>query len=144
RTRFAREFPRRSRSCGFSAQALRCEVEDAAMGKWQQKFSIGYFFVALALLFLLQNYLASTPAESISYSQFKALVAKGEVADLSVAEKTLHGEIKPEAAKSVPALEKANVNPVPLKEDKKGIPVVTMPVEHSALVAGLERAGINF
>jgi hypothetical protein len=44
------------------------------MAKWQQKFSIGYFFVALILLFLLQNYLASPPTESIDYSQFKALV----------------------------------------------------------------------
>jgi hypothetical protein len=35
------------------------------MRKWQQKFSIGYFFIALILLFLLQSYLASPPAESI-------------------------------------------------------------------------------
>lgn len=71
------------------------------MDKWRQKFSIGYFFVALILLFLLQNYLASPPTESIDYSQFKALVNNSRVANLTVGEKTIRGEIKPEAAKDV-------------------------------------------
>lgn len=38
-------------------------LEGSFMAEWQQKFSIGYFFVALILLFLLQNYLASPPTE---------------------------------------------------------------------------------
>src|SRR5947207_3433501 len=76
-------------------------LEGSFMDKWQQKFSIGYFFVALILLFLLQNYLASPPTESIDYSQFKALVNNSRVANLTVGEKTIRGEIKPEAAKDV-------------------------------------------
>ena len=114
------------------------------MDKWQQKFSIGYFFVALILLFLLQNYLASPPAESINYSQFKAMVGKGEVANLTVGEKTIHGEIKPEAAKEVLSPEKQKVWAETIKEGKKGIPFVTVRVDDSALVADLERANIAF
>ena len=59
------------------------------MDKWQQKFSIGYFFVALLLLFLLQTYLASPQVETINYSQFKALAKKGLVANLVVGENLL-------------------------------------------------------
>ena len=36
------------------------------MDKWQQKLSIGYFFIALILLFLLQTYLASPQVETLS------------------------------------------------------------------------------
>ncbi len=64
------------------------------MDKWRQQFSIGYFFVALLLLFLLQTYLASPQIETINYSQFKALVKTGLVANLVVGEKAIHGEIK--------------------------------------------------
>src|SRR5690242_11696451 len=114
------------------------------MDKWQQKFSVGYFFVALILLFLLQNYLASPPAESINYSQFKTLVGKGQVANLTVGDKTIHGEIKPEAAKGVLSPEKQKVWAETIKEGKKGIHFVTVRVDDSALVADLERANIAF
>jgi len=114
------------------------------MDKWQQKFSIGYFFVALILLFVLQNYLASPPTESIDYSQFKALVSKSMVANLTVGEKTIRGEIKPEAAKDVLPPEKLKLWAATIKEGKKGIPFVTVRVEDGALVANLERAGVNF
>jgi hypothetical protein len=47
------------------------------MPKWQQQFSIGYFVIALVLLFALQTYFASPRIETITYSQFKALARKG-------------------------------------------------------------------
>jgi cell division protease FtsH len=114
------------------------------MDKWQQKFSIGYFFVALILLFLLQNYLASPPAESINYSEFKTMVGKSQVANLTVGDKTIHGEIKPETAKQVLSPEKQKIWAETIKEGKKGIPFVTVRVDDSALVADLERANIAF
>jgi len=123
--------------------SITLKVEDG-MDKWQQKFSIGYFFVALILLFLLQNYLASPPAESINYSQFKTLVGKSEVANLTVGDKTIHGEIKPQAAKDVLSPEKQKIWAETIKEGKKGIPFVTVRVEDSALVSDLERANIAF
>ena len=35
------------------------------MGKWQQQFSIGYFVVALILLFALQTYFAAPRARRV-------------------------------------------------------------------------------
>ena len=49
------------------------------MQKWQQQFSIGYFVIALILLFALQTYFASTHVETITYSEFKALAKKGSL-----------------------------------------------------------------
>ena len=114
------------------------------MDKWQQKFSIGYFFIALILLFLLQTYLAAPQVETIDYSKFKGLVKKGLITDLTVGEKTIHGEIKPEGAKEVLAPERLKAWESVIKDGKKGVPFVTVRVEDSELVPDLERAGISF
>jgi len=114
------------------------------MDKWQQKFSIGYFFIALVLLFLLQTYLASPQVETISYSQFKALVNKALLANLTIGEKAIHGEIKPEGVKQALSPERLKVWEGKLKDSKQSMPFVTVRVEDPELVADLERAGISF
>jgi len=114
------------------------------MDKWQQKLSIGYFFIALVLLFLLQTYLASPQVETISYSQFKALVKSALLANLSIGEKAIHGEIKPEGVKQALPPERLKVWEGKLKDSKQGVPFVTIRVEDPELVTDLERAGINF
>ena len=40
------------------------------MDKWKQQLSIGYFVVALLMLFLLQYYFAAPKVETIGYSEF--------------------------------------------------------------------------
>ena len=114
------------------------------MDKWQQKFSIGYFFIALVLLFLLQTYLASPQVETISYSQFKALVNKALLANLTIGEKAIHGEIKPEGVKQALSPERLKAWEGKLKDSKQSMPFVTVRVEDPELVADLERAGISF
>jgi cell division protease FtsH len=114
------------------------------MDKWQQKLSIGYFFIALVLLFLLQTYLASPQVETISYSQFKALVKSALLANLSIGEKAIHGEIKPEGVKQALSPERLKAWEGKLKDSKQGVPFVTVRVEDPELVSDLERAGINF
>ncbi|MGE5217803.1 MAG: ATP-dependent zinc metalloprotease FtsH [Chloroflexota bacterium] len=114
------------------------------MDKWQQHFSIGYFFIALILLFVLQTYLAAPQVETISYSQFKALVKKGQVADLTVGDKAIHGEIKPEGVKEVLAPEKLKTWEAGQKDVKKNLPFVTVRVEDRDLVTDLENAGVTF
>jgi hypothetical protein len=37
------------------------KLQETRMGKWKQQFSIGYFLVALILLFALQSFFASPP-----------------------------------------------------------------------------------
>jgi cell division protease FtsH len=114
------------------------------MDKWQQKLSIGYFFIALVLLFLLQTYLASPQVETVSYSQFKALVKSALLANLSIGEKAIHGEIKPEGVKQALPPERLKVWEGKLKDSKQGVPFVTIRVEDAELVTDLEHAGINF
>ena len=114
------------------------------MDKWRQQFSIGYFFVALLLLFLLQTYLASPQVETINYSQFKALAKKGLVANLVVGEKTIHGEIKPEGIKEALSAERLKALGDAVKDGKKAIPFITVRVDDSELVPDLEKAGVAF
>jgi cell division protease FtsH len=114
------------------------------MNKWRQQFSIGYFFVALLLLFLLQTYLASPQVETINYSQFKALAKKGLVANLVVGEKTIHGEIKPEGIKEALPAERVKALGDAIKDGKKAIPFITVRVDDSELVPDLEKAGVAF
>jgi cell division protease FtsH len=114
------------------------------MDKWRQQFSIGYFFVALLLLFLLQTYLASPQVETINYSQFKALAKKGLVANLVVGEKTIHGEIKPEGIKEALPAERLKALGDAVKDGKKAIPFITVRVDDSELVPDLEKAGVAF
>ncbi len=114
------------------------------MNKWRQQFSIGYFFVALLLLFLLQTYLASPQVETINYSQFKALAKKGLVANLVVGEKAIHGEIKPEGIKEALSAERLKALGDAVKDGKKAIPFITVRVDDSELVPDLEKAGVAF
>ena len=114
------------------------------MDKWRQQFSIGYFVVALLVIVALQNYFAAPRVETISYSQFKALVKKGLVANLVVGEKTVHGDIKPEGIKEALPAERFKALDDAIKDGKKALPFVTIRVEDSELVADLESAGVAF
>jgi cell division protease FtsH len=114
------------------------------MDKWKQQISVGYFIVALILLFVLQSYLASPQAETIEYSQFKTLVKKDLVTDLTVGEKAIHGEMKPEGAKQILPPDRLKAWSSTLKDSKKNLPFVTVRVEDRELASDLENAGIPF
>jgi cell division protease FtsH len=110
----------------------------------QQQFSIGYFILAVLIIFGLQSYFASPPVETISYSQFKALVKKGQVSDLVLGEKAIRGQIKPEAVKQAVSPERLKALGEDFKEGKKPLPFVVVRVEDSELVSDLEKSGIAF
>jgi cell division protease FtsH len=76
------------------------------MQKCQQQFSIGYFVIALVLLFAVQTFFASPHVETITYSRFKALAKKGLLSNVVIGEETIHGEIKPEGVKKVLAADR--------------------------------------
>ncbi len=113
------------------------------MDKWRQKFSIGYFLIALILLFLLQTYLAAPQVETIDYSKFKALVKQGLISNVVVGEKSIHGEIKPDGVKDALPPDRLKVWESAI-QNKKSVPFVTVRVEDPELVPDLERAGISF
>ena len=65
----------------------------------QQRFSIGYVIAALIALLLLQSVLFAPHAETLSYSEFKALVKKGKVSDLGLDKETISGRWRPTASR---------------------------------------------
>src|SRR5215475_5109318 len=114
------------------------------MGKWQQQFSIGYFVVALILLFALQTYLAAPRVETITYSQFKTLVKKGLVSNVVVGEKVIRGDIKPEGQKEVLSAERLKELKQKDKEVKTPLPFTVVRVDDPELTSDLEQAGVQF
>src|SRR5947199_9884492 len=91
------------------------------MEKRQQQFSIGYFILAILIIFGLQTYFAAPPVETVNYSEFKNLVAKGQVSNLVLGEKTIRGEITPEAVKTAVSPERRTSLGNEIKERKKAL-----------------------
>src|SRR6184192_3616109 len=114
------------------------------MEKRQQQFSIGYFILAILIIFGLQTYFAAPPVETLNYSEFKNLVAKGQVSNLVLGEKAIRGEIKPEAVKTAVSPERLKSLGNEFKEGKKALPFVVVRVEDPELVSDLQKSGIAF
>ena len=109
--------------------------------KGKQDFSIAYFIMALAMIFILQYALLTKQVETISYSQFKALVKKGQVAELVVRDKTISGSIKVEGLREIfPAEKIAELG----EGAKKPLSFLVVRVEDQQLTAELEAAGVPF
>src|SRR4249919_2002667 len=104
-------------------------------------FSIIYFMVAMAVMFVAQYFLLAKQLETISYSQFKTLLKKGQVAEVVVRDKTIGGSIKSEGLKEIFSAEK-------IKElgegAKKPVAFLAVRVDDPGLTAELEEAGIPF
>jgi cell division protease FtsH len=109
--------------------------------KQQVDFSLLYFIAALGLMFFSQYLLFKSPAETLSYSQFKALVKQHQVTDIVVRQKDISGAIKPEAIKDVLTAQR-------IKElgerAQKPLPFNVVRVEDTRLTEDLEQAGIPF
>jgi cell division protease FtsH len=66
-------------------------------------FSIWYVILAFWALLLLQSYFsARAQVEEIAYSEFKALVAAGKVAEVSITSQNVSGKLKPEHEEKEP------------------------------------------
>jgi cell division protease FtsH len=90
-------------------------------------FSIWYVILAFWAVILVHDFIhALSKVEELPYSQFKALVAAGKVAEVSVSGQTLTGKLKPEG------------------ESKEPIRFTTIRVEDPDLVRDLTRHGVTF
>lgn len=114
------------------------------MEKKQQQFSVGYFFLALIIMIMIQNYFASPHTQTITYSQFKDLAQRGLVENLAIGEKIIHGMIKGEGVKEVISPEVLKDAPPEIKEGKQPHPFNTVRVEDPTLIADLKNARIQF
>ena len=112
------------------------------MDKKNQQMSAWYFVAIITFLILLmQNFLVTGDVDTISYSQFKSLIKKGQISEVIIGENTIRGTLKPEALGEILSQEKINA----LGEKAKAPhPFVTVRVADSALTADLEEAGIAF
>jgi cell division protease FtsH len=88
-----------------------------------QKFAFGLFAIVLITVFVLQLPILAPHAANVSYSEFKALVKTGKVANLILAKETISGMLSREGVER---------------------PFVTERVEDPGLVAELERATVKF
>jgi cell division protease FtsH len=114
------------------------------MDKRKQRFSIGYFVVALLMLFLLQYYFTAPQPLAIDYSEFKTLVKRRLVTDLVITDETIRGKIKPEGIKQVLSEEELKTQSAQVREGKQPVPFVTVRVQDDNLIAELEQYGIPF
>ena len=64
-------------------------------------FSIGYFVIAVITMFVAQALLFAPHAENVSYSEFKALVKKGKVSDLTLDKQTIRGTLATDGLETV-------------------------------------------
>ncbi len=114
------------------------------MEQKQQQFSIGYFILAFIILLMIQNYFATPHTQTITYSQFKDLVQKRLIENVSIGEKILNGTVKGEGVKQIfPPEDLKNVPPDVL-EGKKSHPFNTIRVEDPNLIDELQSARIPF
>jgi cell division protease FtsH len=104
-------------------------------------FSLIYFIVALAVMFIAQYLLVTKQVETISYSQFKALVKQHQVTDVVVRDKTISGSVTADGVKDIFPPEKIKE----LGENaKKPVSFLVVRVDDPRLTAELEEAGIPF
>jgi cell division protease FtsH len=107
----------------------------------QKKFSIGYFILTLVGLMVLQSVLFGPHPENLAYSDFKVLVKKEKVKDLTLDKQTITGTLIPEGLEGLLPKEKI----AELKRYGKGEHrFVTARVNDPSLVPDLEAAKVRF
>ncbi|MEW6325023.1 MAG: ATP-dependent zinc metalloprotease FtsH, partial [Nitrospirota bacterium] len=104
------------------------------------RFSVWYFLIAIAAVWLIQLVFLARHEATISYSRFKQLVAERNVFDLTISEQLIHGKLK--AGVPLPGPEGAPPAKPPVSE--QGHPFRTVRVDDPALVDDLNAAGIEF
>lgn len=114
------------------------------MGNWRQHFSLGYFILALIILFSLQTFFAPQPVETIEYSRFKNLARRGLVSDVVIGETRIRGEIKAEGVKEAVSKERLKELDKELQEGVRPLPFTTVRVDDAELISDLEAAAVDF
>jgi cell division protease FtsH len=107
----------------------------------RQKFSVGYFIVALVALLVIQSMLFAPHAETISYSEFKTLARKGKVDNLVLDRQSISGTLATEGLEAVLPKEKVEE----LKRSGGATHrFATTRIDDPGLVAELEQANVKF
>jgi cell division protease FtsH len=107
----------------------------------QKRFSVWYFLAMFVVLLAIQQVLFAPHAENLAYSDFKALLKAGKVADLTVGERLIAGRLKSDGLEGLLPKEKMDE----LQKFGKGEHrFVTVRVDDPSLVEELETSQIRF
>ena len=107
------------------------------------RFNLIYFFIALASVLMIENYVLSREIATISYSEFKVLLEDGLINDLQIRQDTIEGKLVAGAHDRIINLRKEK------DESKirhlKGMQVFfVVRMEDSGLVKDLSEKGITY
>jgi len=107
------------------------------------RFNLIYFFIALASILMIENYLLSREIATITYSEFKVLLKDGLINDLQIRQDTIEGKLVAGAHDRIINLRKEK------DESKikhlKGMQVFfVVRMEDSGLVKDLSEKGITY
>ena len=107
----------------------------------KQQFSIWYFLAAFILIATLQDYLSPQHAGSLPYSDFKALVKAGKVAEVTLTDNVINGKLNTEGLEGLLAKDQVER----LQKLGKGLhPFTTVRVADPSLVQELEASKVRF
>jgi len=107
----------------------------------QRTFSVWYTVVAMLVLLGIQAFLLVPHPESMSYSEFKALLRAGKVSELGLYRDTIEGTFSPTGLEGV--LSKEKIEEI-TRSGKSAPDFVTTRVEDPGLVPELEAARVRF
>ncbi len=62
----------------------------------QRRFSMWYFVAAFVILLAVQNYIAGVVTETLTYSEFKNLLAAGKITEVTLSDQLITGNMKAE------------------------------------------------
>jgi cell division protease FtsH len=110
------------------------------MERKHRTFSIGYFAIAVITMLVVQALFFAPGAENVTYSEFKTLVKKGKVSNLTLDKQTVSGTLITDGLEGV--LPKDRVDK--LKSVAGEHRFVTARVDDPGLVPELEAANIKF
>jgi cell division protease FtsH len=115
--------------------------EEGDLDPQRRTLSIGYVITTLVALFVLQSVLFAPHAETLSYSEFKALLKKGKLSSLVLDKQTINGTLATDGLEGILPKEK-------VEELKRAggatHPFSTARVDDPGLVPELEAVGVKF
>src|SRR3989442_530134 len=104
-------------------------------------FSVGFVSLELLIMLVVQNFLFTPHTTNLSYSDFKTLVTAGKVADLTLEDRAIFGQLKPDGLDGLLPPDKL----AELRRSGKGDhQFVTVRVTDPTLVRDLETAKVHF
>ena len=107
----------------------------------QKQFSVWYFVAAFVILVVVQRFLFAPHTENLSYSDFKALIRAGKVADVTLGPQAIAGRLSPNGLEGLLPKEKLEA----LKRSGQGEHrFVTVRVDDPTLIPELEAAKVRF